>query len=135
MSEIISAGKFLKALKETSELLFIPATIGAVWAELGAFLSGYFRNGILVTFILCSVIGLSSSIGLLQILIAINSRIKATSFFAIASGVFIAAGLISLFQDYSSFKFYQLSPFTGLALVTWGVMLEEVRRRVEEKNV
>jgi len=134
MSEIISAGKLLKALKETSELLFIPVTIGAIWAEFGGLLSGLVGGNRLLTFVVCSVIGILGSIGFFQLLVEINIRVKATSFFAITSGVFIAAGLVSLFQDFLSFKFYQLSPFTGLALVTWGVMLEEVWKRVEDKH-
>lgn len=131
MSDIFSAAKIIKLVKETSELLFMPATIAAVYAEFAADLSGYFELGKFSTFILCAIIGFFGAIGLYQILIELHIRVKATSIFAVFSSLFVAAGLLTLANDQLSFKFLSLTQFTGLALLFWGVMLFAVE---EKKN-
>ncbi|NAX45508.1 hypothetical protein CAG70_00640 [Photobacterium halotolerans] len=132
MPEIFSSAKGIKAVHEASEILYLPATILALWSQISPWLVESY-NVYVSLFIVCGI-GLCSTLGLYQFLCWLSGYITRPPLFLIASTFFVGSGLIVIFQSKLPVDVNGITEFTGFALVAWGFMLETVQSRVNEKE-
>lgn len=134
MSELLSAAKGIKALHEASEILFIPATILAIWSQAAPFLIEVNSGSVVLAIGTCCVVGILCSLIAFQAISWTGWRLNNLPVYTGISISLIAGGLIVLFQDYMPVKFNAVTPFTGFCLVAWGFMLDSVHDRVRAKS-
>ncbi|WP_444938503.1 hypothetical protein [Microbulbifer sp. JMSA002] len=132
MTDVLSASKGIKAIHEASGVLWIPTTILAIWSQLSPMLIpmvGEFWSLMIV----CGL-GLLGSIALYQFICFVSPYFKVPPLFPVLSVFMIGCGLIFVFQSYMTIQIKEVSVFTGLALITWGFMLDTVIEKVAKAN-
>lgn len=130
MNEVLSAAKCIKALHEASEIVYIPASILAIWSQFAPILISGSSWGQFGGLMLCCAAGLLGSVAVYQAISFISPYFQAPPFFPVLSVCLIGIGLIVLFQGYMPVPINGLTHFTGFALVAWGFMLDVVHNRI-----
>lgn len=131
MADSLVTPSAVKVLHDTSDLLFIPLTILALWSQGAQLLLPHVWGSSYAALVICCVLGFLGAIGLYQLLawIAVHT---AYSFFPTFGAGLAGAGLIVVFQDAMSLQVAHVTPFTGVAMVVWGLLLHAVHDRVIE---
>lgn len=132
MSEVLSATKGIKALHEASEILFIPATILAIWSQGSVWLVS--EIGVFFSLLAVCAIGILGSLGLYQVITWLNPFCKNPPLFPVLSVSFVGVGLILIFQKYLPGSIPEVSVFSGFAIMAWGFMLDVVNERATKKS-
>ena len=133
MTDILSTSKGIKALHEVSEVIFIPATMLAIWSQTSLMIVP--ELGIALSLVAVCAVSFLGSIGLYQFISYVAPFFKEPPLFPTLSVSMIGIGLIIVFQSYLDMPIPKVTIFTGFALVAWGFMFDVVYERVVQSQI
>lgn len=133
MTDILSTSKGIKALHEVSEVIFIPATMLAIWSQTSLLIVP--KIGIVLSLVAVCVVGILGSIGLYQFISYVAPYFKEPPLFPTLSVSMIGIGLIIVFQSHLNMPIPKVTIFTGFALLAWGFMFDVVYERVVKSQI
>jgi len=132
MSDILSTTKGIKAIHEASEILFIPATILAIWSQGSLWLVS--EIGVFLSLLAVCAIGILGSVGLYQFISWLSPYCKNPPLFPILSVSLVGVGLILVFQKYLPVPITKVTIFSGFAIMAWGFMLDAVYEKITKNK-
>jgi hypothetical protein len=134
MSDLLSATKSIKAVHDVSDVLYIPATILALWFQFEMFFVANNSGSVLLAQLNCCFLGLLGCVTIHKIICWTGARFNNLPVYPIISTTFVAIGLITLFPTSFSTQLTQASQFSGFALLAWGFMLDKLSERIAAKG-